>query len=61
MLTIIHVVITVINNILRDVVSVLLKGGAIASAALFAVLIAGGTLGVSGLGAARFLKKRRER
>jgi hypothetical protein len=61
MLTIIHVVITVINNILRDVVSVLLKGGAIVSAALVAVVIAGGALGVSGVGAARFLKKRRER
>jgi hypothetical protein len=61
MLTIIHVVITVINNILRDVVSVLLKGGAILSAVLVAALIAGGALGISGFGAARFFKRRRQR
>jgi hypothetical protein len=61
MLTIIHVVITVINNILRDLVSVLLKGGAIISAALIAILIAGGALGVSGFGAARLFKRKRQR
>jgi hypothetical protein len=61
MLTIIHVVITVINNLLRDLVSVLIRGGGMVSAAFLVVLVAAGTLGVSGFGAARFLKRKRQR
>lgn len=61
MLTIIHVVISVINAILRDVAHVLVAGSAIVLTAITVLIAAGIALGISGFGAFRFLKKRRSK
>ncbi len=60
MLTIIHVILALINAILRIVAIALLKGASIAASALVVLLIVIGLLSVSGAGAFRFLRRKRD-